>query len=52
MNGSDSPIRCGIPRLIKIASSITATRIIGSVILFSTIAMIIKIATIEIAFTT
>ena len=52
IKGIEVPVRCGIPKFIKIASSITATKIIGRDTLFKTMAIIINIAAIDMAFTT
>ena len=52
MKGSDCPKKWGGPRLMKIASSMTATRMMGRVMLFSTRAMMTKMAMMEIMLTT
>ncbi len=52
INGSVVPVIYGIPRLINIANCITATSITGSDILFNTMSMIMKMAAIDIMFTT
>ena len=52
MKGSEVPVKCANPKLIKMENSITATKIIGRVMLFSTRAMMIKIATMEMVSTT
>ncbi len=51
INGSEFPVKNGILRLMNIASSITATRIIGSEMLFSTRRMMMKIAATEMTLT-
>ena len=52
INGIEVPSRWQKPRFMNIASSITATRIIGSETLFKTSSIITNIAAIEIASTT
>ena len=52
INGREVPVKCGIPRLMKIANSITATSITGIETLLSTKSMMTNIAIIEIVFTT
>ena len=47
INGSTVPVYAGIPILIKIANSMTATRIIGREMDLNTKAIIRKIAPIE-----